>query len=57
LPGWAVLTSQRSFFLPANGLQNFLSLSATAVSSTELFLVLCLWSRHHHHRSQVFAIQ
>jgi hypothetical protein len=57
LPGWAVLASQRSFFLPAIDLRVFLSLSAAAVSSAELFLVLCLWSRHRHHRSHEFAIQ
>jgi hypothetical protein len=57
LPGWAVLASQRSFFLPAIGLRIFLSLSAAIVSSAELFLVLCLWSRHYHHRSHAFAVQ
>jgi hypothetical protein len=55
--GWVSLVFQRPFFLLATGLRFFLSLSAAAVFSAELFLVLCLWSCHHHHRSQVFAIQ
>jgi hypothetical protein len=38
-------------------LRFFLSLSAAAVFSAKLFLVLHLWSRHHHHRSHVFAVQ
>jgi ABC-type methionine transport system permease subunit len=44
--------------LLATVLRIFLSLFVAAVFSVELFLVLCLWSRHHHHhRFQVFAVQ
>jgi hypothetical protein len=57
LLGWVSLAFQRPFFLLAIGLRIFLSFSAAAVSSAKLFLVLCLWSRHHHHRSHVFVVR
>jgi hypothetical protein len=53
LLGWVSLAFRRPFFSLAIGLRIFLSLSAAAVSSAELFLVLYLWSRHHHRRSHV----
>jgi hypothetical protein len=56
-PDWVFLAFQRPFFLLAIGSQTFLFLSAVAVFSAELFLVLCLWSRHHHHRLHVFVVQ
>jgi hypothetical protein len=46
-----------AFLFACNWLAFFLSLSAAAVSSVELFLVLYLWSRHHHYRSHVFVVQ
>jgi hypothetical protein len=58
LLGWVSLVFRRPFFLLATVLRIFLSLFVAAVFSVELFLVLCLWSRHHHHhRFQVFAVQ
>jgi hypothetical protein len=57
LLGWVSLVFRRPFFLLATVLRIFLYLFVATVFSVELFLVLCLWSRHHHHRFQVFAVQ
>jgi ABC-type transport system involved in cytochrome c biogenesis permease component len=58
---WDFLAFQRPFFLLAVGSQIFLFLSAAAIFSAELFLVLCLWSRHHHrhhhHHFHAFVVQ
>jgi hypothetical protein len=56
-PDWVSLAFQRPFFFLAIGSRTFLSPFAAAVSFAELFLVLCLWSRHHHHRFHVFVVQ
>jgi hypothetical protein len=52
-----VLTFWRSLFLFAADSRIFPCLFAAAVFFAELFLVPCLWCRHHHRHSQMLAVQ
>jgi hypothetical protein len=52
-----VLNFRRFFLLLATDLRISLCLSATAISSVELFRVPCLWCHHHHQRSLAFSVK
>jgi hypothetical protein len=57
LPDWVFLAFQRPFFFPAIGLWIFLFLSAVAVFSAKLFLVLYLWFPHHDNHFHLSVVQ